>query len=77
GPEILDVVWDDAEVTVTCSPAKAAVVQGYGCAATATHGESMTVIKVPLTRFAASDWMRLTVVGHDGTRAWTNPVWRS
>jgi len=76
GPTIHDVVWEQRTVTVSCSAAVTVIVQGKGSATTAIHGESMTQISVPLSRFADSPWMRLTVVDRAGKRAWTNPVWK-
>lgn len=76
GPQIHDVTWTEKEVTVTCSAAASVIVQGRGSATTAQHGESMTRVSLPLTRFHDSPWMRLTVVDRAGKRAWTNPVWR-
>jgi hypothetical protein len=36
----------------------------------------MTRTRVPLERFANSDWLRVTVVDAAGKRAWSNPYWR-
>jgi hypothetical protein len=49
-------------------------VQGQGTAAKAIHGHSMTRGAVPLERFRASRWIRVTVINAAGKRAWTNPV---
>lgn len=76
GPEIHEVSIDDAAVAVRCSPAAAVIVQGCGSAAVARHGHAMTEASVPLARFGASPWLRVTVVDADRRRAWTNPVWR-
>lgn len=76
GPEIHEVAVTEAGVTVRCSPAAAVIVQGHGAAATAVHGAGMTGATVPLARFRASPWLRVTVVDADRRRAWTNPVWR-
>jgi hypothetical protein len=76
GPQIHDVIWRPEEVTISCSAAASVIVQGQGSAAVARHGHSMTRVSVPLDRFAASPWMRLTVIDRAGKRAWTNPVWK-
>lgn len=75
GPEIIGVSLTDDEVVVTSSAAAAVIVQGHGSAATATHGLSMTRATVPLSRFAKSPWIRVTVIDKAGKRAWTNPIW--
>ena len=76
GPMIHNVTWSKLEVVVECSAAAAVIVQGKGTASVAHHGESLTRCKIPLSRFANSDWMRVTVVDRAGKRAWTNPVWK-
>ena len=73
GPLIHNVVWEDRHVVVESSAVAAVIVQGKGSAATAVHGDSMTRTRVPLDRFAASPWMRVTVMDRAGKRAWTNP----
>ena len=75
GPEIAGVAIEGAEVVVHSSAASAVIVQGHGSAATAIHGRSMTRAAVPMARFAASPWIRVTVVDKAGKRAWTNPIW--
>jgi hypothetical protein len=64
------------EIVVECSAAASVIVQGHGQAAAVTHGQSMTRASVPLNRFYASDWLRVTVVDRAGRRAWTNPIRR-
>lgn len=76
GPSIYEVSWHDEHVSVACSAVSSVLVQGKGCAATAVHGESLTRVDVPLSRFSDSPWLRLTVIDRAGKRAWTNPVWR-
>ncbi|MEL6688888.1 MAG: PHP domain-containing protein [Pseudomonadota bacterium] len=77
GPVIEDVRWTKSVVDVRCSPAKAVIVQGYGWRVDYVHLDGETEVRIPLLNTADSPWVRLTVVGADGTRAWTNPVWRS
>ena len=64
------------EVVVRSSAVVTLIVQGHGCAARAVHGESMTTARMKLDRFAASPWLRVTVIDRAGRRAWTNPVRR-
>lgn len=75
GPEIRRVEITDKEVVVECSSAVSVIVQGYGQAARAVHGLSMTRAQVSLDRFRKSPWVRVTVVDAAGKRAWSNPYW--
>ena len=51
------------------------IVQGHGNAARAVHGLSMTRGRLPLERFAASPWIRVSIIDNAGRRAWSNPIW--
>lgn len=75
GPELRGITLTDKTVEVECSAVSAVIIQGYGSAATAVHGHSMTRASVPLARFANSDWIRITVMDAAGKRAWSNPIW--
>ncbi|MFN3642469.1 MAG: PHP domain-containing protein [Gemmobacter sp.] len=76
GPEIRHIEITEGAAVVECSAAVSVIVQGRGTAATAVHGTSMTRASVPLARFAASPWLRVTVIDAAGRRAWSNPYWR-
>lgn len=76
GPEIRRVEITDTEVVVECSSAVSVIVQGFGQAARAVHGLSMTRAQVSLDRFRKSPWVRVTVVDAAGKRAWSNAYWR-
>ncbi len=76
GPELRGIELTESHIRVRCSAAATIIVQGQGTAARAVHGESMTQGEVPLARFAASPWLRVTVVDRAGRRAWSNPMWR-
>ncbi|MFN6979480.1 MAG: phosphotransferase, partial [Gemmobacter sp.] len=76
GPEIRRIEITGSAAVVECSAAVSVIVQGRGTAATAVHGTSMTRASVPLARFAASPWLRVTVIDAAGRRAWSNPYWR-
>ena len=77
GPELRDVVVMDDHVEVRCTAVRSIIVQGHGQAAVAVHGQSLTQGRIPLARFAASPWLRVTVVDAAGKRAWSNPFWRA
>ena len=49
------------------------IVQGAGTAAKAVHGHSMTAASVPLDRFRASPFVRVSIIDAAGKRAWSNP----
>lgn len=74
GPEIRALDSGPDALTVACSAAVTVIVQGQGSAAVAVHGLSMTRATVPLARFAASSWLRVTVIDAAGRRAWSNPI---
>lgn len=75
GPEIHDIRIEDDHVIVESSAVSTLVVAGQGSAAGAVHGASMTRARMPLDRFEASPWIRVTVVDAAGRRAWANPIW--
>lgn len=77
GPELRDVVVMDDHIEVRCTAVRSIIVQGHGQAAVAVHGQSLTHGRIPLARFAASPWLRVTVVDAAGKRAWSNPLWRA
>ena len=76
GPEFRGAHWEDRYVTVESSAVVSVIVQGYGSAAVAVHGDSMTRTRVTLDRFHRSPWMRVSIIDKAGKRAWLNPVYR-
>jgi predicted metal-dependent phosphoesterase TrpH len=77
GPELRDVRILDNAVEVECSAVRSVIVQGAGSAARAVHGASLTRASIPLERFAASPFLRVTVIDQAGRRAWSNPHLRT
>ncbi|MGC1488386.1 MAG: CehA/McbA family metallohydrolase [Albidovulum sp.] len=75
GPEIGRIEITEKTIDVECSAAVSVIVQGYGAAARAVHGLSMTRASVSRERFEKSPWIRVTVVDRAGKRAWSNPYW--
>ena len=73
GPELRDVRITAEAVEVACSAVRSVIVQGAGSAAKAVHGSSLTAATIPLDRFRASPWVRVTVIDRGGHRAWSNP----
>jgi len=76
GPELRGIALDRTSLTVTCSAVASIILQGAGTAAKAVHGQSLTTGTIPLDRFAASPWLRVSVIDRAGRRAWSNPIWR-
>ena len=72
GPELRGITLSDKEITIESSAVSSVIVQGFGSAATAVHGQSMTKTTVNLARFFNSDWLRVTIVDRAGQRAWSN-----
>ncbi len=77
GPELRDVRIEGNDVVVESSAVSTLSVMGHASASTGTHGQSMTTARLPLDRFAASDWIRVSVMDRAGRRAWSNPIWLS
>lgn len=74
GPKILDLALEDGQIRVDCTPARAVIFGGYGPASDRAHGVSLTSARVPIDQFRGS-YVRVTVIGLDGKRAWSNPIW--
>jgi hypothetical protein len=77
GPRIEDVEVDGDRVRVRCSPARAVALTGiHGWRSDIAEGDPpVTDAVLDLAKLRSPYW-RLTVTADDGTRAWTNPVWR-
>ncbi|MDF0601993.1 CehA/McbA family metallohydrolase [Psychromarinibacter sp. C21-152] len=75
GPELHNIVLEDDEIVVESSAVVSMIVQAAGNTAKAVHGLSMTRARMPLHPFAASPWIRVTVIDAAGRRAWSNPIW--
>ncbi|MCE6952874.1 CehA/McbA family metallohydrolase [Cereibacter sphaeroides] len=76
GPELRRIDCDGEALEIECSAVTAVTVQGAGTAATAVHGLSMTRARIPLERFRASPFVRVTIRDAAGRRAWSNPIHR-
>jgi hypothetical protein len=73
GPEIHHVSIQDGWVSVECSPASRVVATGGVPGKQAVTGDGLTEVTLPLDMFRR--YVRITVVGAVGGRAWTNPFW--
>jgi hypothetical protein len=74
GPQIHDLRIDDGKLYVACSPAAAIVLSGPPAKYATRTGDGVSECEFPLERFAG-EHCRVTVVGADGKRAWSNPIW--
>ncbi|QYX55654.1 CehA/McbA family metallohydrolase [Roseovarius sp. SCSIO 43702] len=75
GPELHDIRVEKNHVFVECSAVTTVIVSGHGSASEGVHGRSMTRATKRLDRFAASPWIRVTLIDAAGRRAWSNPIW--
>jgi hypothetical protein len=75
GMTIENVVVETDRVVVTTPPASQVFATGNGARSHRVRGGAITEAVIPLDRFREHGWLRITVVGADGTRAWTNPIW--
>jgi hypothetical protein len=75
GPEIHGIRCHDGEITVRCSPASRILVTGGVPGKQVRAGAGLTEATLPLTMFARSAHVRVTVVDESGGRAWSNPIW--
>ncbi|NIZ13770.1 PHP domain-containing protein [Phaeobacter sp. HF9A] len=75
GPEIHGIWLEGDTLRVSCSSARAVIVQGIGNASEVAQGSSMTQASIPLGRLAQSPWLRVSVIDPAEKRAWSNPFW--
>jgi hypothetical protein len=77
GPRIHDVSVDDDHLIVECDPAVQVFATGRGARNIRVRGGEITQASFPLESFSqrGGGFMRVTVVGEDGGRAWTHPIW--
>lgn len=75
GPHLHDIEIADGQISVSCSPADRIIAVGAAAAAKQVFGNGMVTASLPLTRFKAGGWVRVTVVDRFGRKAWSNPIW--
>jgi hypothetical protein len=74
GPEIGDIVIAGGEINISCSPAQAIIVSGPRAHALQARGEAITAASFVLEECEHA-CCRVTIIDHDGKRAWSNPIW--
>lgn len=75
GPRLHDIWIEGSEVHVACSPAERIIAVGARASAVQTYGSGMAHAALPLAKFEAGGWLRITVVDQHGRCAWSNPIW--
>ena len=76
GPDLVDIEIETGSVEVHSTPVTTVIIQGQGSAYVAQHGEALVSTQLSLERLKKSPWLRVTVIDHNGKRAWSNPIWR-
>jgi hypothetical protein len=74
GPELHDVAIAGGEMSIACSPAQAIILAGPRAHARSLRGDSLTAATFSLWGFEGA-YCRITVIDHQGMRAWSNPIW--
>lgn len=75
GPRIDDIRLDDDMIEVDCTSAAGILIVGAGYLMSQQYAPSMTKARISLEPLRASPWLRVVVIGMDGKRAWSNPIW--
>jgi hypothetical protein len=75
GPRLHDMRIEDDEIVVACSPVERIVAVGARTAAAQAYGSGIRSARLPLARFRAGGWVRITAFDRHHRRAWSNPVW--
>jgi hypothetical protein len=75
GPRIDAVTVDDDRVSVRCSAVTTILVTGGVPGKQILTGQDLTTGTLELGALRRSPYLRVTVIDHNGGRAWTNPVW--
>lgn len=68
-------ITPDKKVRVTCSPAEAIQVTGYGAWVERVSGHGLTYHEFDISKWRNLSYCRVTVINREGGRAWSNPVW--
>ena len=77
GAQLHNVAIEGDELVVASSPATAILVTGKGGYKykLAGGGEPLEAARFPLTPIQEMGYCRVTVIGPNGERAWSNPIW--
>lgn len=75
GPLIEDIAWEDAHVTVRCSPAASVMALGRGSRAAQSVAAGQREARLPIAALRAGGFARIVVADAAGRRAWSNPMY--
>lgn len=76
GPEIKSMALEDNVLSIETTAAREILINGQGYANAFRCGESITRTTIDLSSLRAkSPWFRMIIIGTDGRRAWSNPMW--
>lgn len=74
-PKIHHVEITDDEIIVECSPATGVLVNGQGYQQAYDYRGGISHARLSKVKLGATPWCRIIVIGEDGKRAWSNPIW--
>lgn len=74
GPELKSLTIEHGHIVVRSSPVSSIAVLGRGCRSPRQGGGGIEEFRTPLGPFR-NHWFRVVLIGADGRRAWSNPVW--
>jgi hypothetical protein len=75
GADLHDIRIEGDTLHVSCSPASVIIVSGEGSRTERVVPGPVESGSVSLARFQPGGWCRVTIIGLDGSRAWSNPIW--
>jgi PHP domain-containing protein len=75
GPEIHTIGLRDGNLTIRSSPVSKVLITGCVPGREVREGDALTECSLPLGRFEASPYIRVTLIDAHGARAWSNPIW--
>jgi hypothetical protein len=75
GPEIHEITVSDDQITVRCSPASRIVVTGGMPGIKILTGQDLSSGTLEPGALRRGPYVRVTVIDHNGGRAWSNPIW--
>jgi hypothetical protein len=83
GPEILDIVIEGKEISISCSPVDTITVICGNSRSCVRTGKAITSAEFDLSKLEQgwlltkpSNWFRVVCIDHAGKRAWSNPIWK-
>ena len=76
GPVFHDIETTASHLNVRCSAVNGILVVGAGYLMAYQFATGLTRASIDLAPLAKSPWYRVVLIGADGKRAWSNPVWK-